>query len=48
MYLSNEELYSIQGGAISLNNLNAVSRYVDTILGLGRLCGSIARRFFGR
>ena len=48
MYLSNEELYSIQGGAISLSGLNSVCRFVDTMLNLGRLCGSTVRKMFGR
>ncbi len=48
MYLSNEELYSIQGGAVTLGGLNAVCRFIDTMLGLGRVCGSTVRKFFRR
>ena len=48
MYLTSEELYSIQGGAVTLNSLNAISRFVDTMLGLGRLCGSTVRKYFRR
>jgi hypothetical protein len=48
MYLTNEELYSIHGGAISISGLNSVCRFVDTMLSLGRLCGSTVRKMFGR
>jgi len=46
MYLSNEELYSIQGGAVTLGGLNAVCRFIDTMLGLEDKKGAQYVSFF--
>ena len=48
MEISNVELYEINGGAISINSLNAVCRFIDTFVSLGRMCGSAARKLIKR
>ena len=48
MEITNIELYEINGGAISISCLNGVCRFIDTFVNLGRMCGSAARRLFGR
>ena len=48
MEISNVELYEINGGAISINSLNGICRYIDTFVSLGRMCGSAVRKLFKR
>lgn len=48
MKLSEQELTSIYGGAISASLLNAFSRAMTTILELGRTVGSAIRRLYSK
>lgn len=44
MYLTNEELNKIVGGAVTAAFLNAIARGIGTILDLGRSVGTAIRR----
>lgn len=46
MELKDVELYEIYGGAITMASLNAVCRFIDTFVNLGRMVGSAARKLF--
>lgn len=48
MILNVEELNEIYGGAVSASLLNAFSRAITTILGLGRTVGSAIRRIYSK
>ena len=47
MILTNEELASVSGGGISATMLNAISRCVTTLYGIGVAIGSSLRRLIG-
>ena len=48
MEITSVELYEINGGGFSISSLNGICRFIDTFVGLGRMCGTAARRIFGR
>ncbi len=48
MRLEDNELISISGGGISASLLNAISRTVTTMLGLGQIIGSAIRRMIAK
>lgn len=48
MKLTDQELFAIQGGAVSAALLNAFARAVSTILDLGRTIGSAIRRMYSK
>lgn len=48
MKLNEQDLIKIQGGLISASLLNAFSRAITTILGLGRTVGSAIRRIYSK
>lgn len=48
MKLTDQELFKIQGGALSASLLNAFARAVSTILDLGRTIGSAIRRMYSK
>jgi hypothetical protein len=48
MKLKEEELYKIQGGAVTATLLNALSRAASTILEIGRSVGSAIRRAYSK
>ena len=48
MRLSNQELYEINGGAVTASLLNAISRTISTALNLGQIIGSAIRRAFSK
>ena len=42
--LTDEELLEVKGGGFTATLLNSVSRFIDTILNLGKTIGSAIRR----
>lgn len=48
MKLTDQELFKVQGGAISASLLNAVARAINTFLDLGRTIGSAIRRIYSK
>lgn len=46
--LTNEELVLVRGGGITATLLNSLSRYMDTIFGLGQTVGSSIRRLISK
>ncbi len=50
MKLKEQELYSINGGGITINAtlINAFARAISTVLDLGRTVGSAIRRLYSK